>query len=488
MTPIRVPRPVETVFALFLLVLVPRTVPAQLISPGKLSSEHAELEGMTNCTSCHALRTRGIARDRCLACHEPLAERIAAGSGLHSGTEYEACASCHREHLGREYALIRWEPAEFDHASVGFELEDAHETLDCRDCHTSTRVRDVKVRTSLVPYAALDRTYLGLGTACVDCHEIDDPHEGGFDPRPCSDCHDQVDWKGASASFDHDETRYPLTGRHRSVGCNDCHRSDSFRGLRFASCTNCHTDPHHGGMQAACSSCHATIGWDDVSREAVESGFDHARVFPLEAAHASADCASCHDPGPQTAGTIEITYRPETLGHAWPAPVTEAGCVACHIDLHRGELARDGAAGRCADCHTQAAWYPSTFDVARHEVETSFPLIGAHAATPCIACHEAPLGEGQFTMRADVCADCHGADQPHGDQFEGRGCDSCHGADSFRIPDFDHSATDFALEGAHESVACSSCHREEPRPGGGTLVRYRPLAAAGCSDCHGDDS
>lgn len=488
MTPIRVPRPAQAVIALLLLLLVPGAATAQLISPGKLSSEHAELEGMTHCTECHELRTRGIAPDRCLSCHEPLAARIAAGSGLHAGADHEACASCHREHLGRDYALIRWEPEAFDHASVGFELEDSHAELGCRDCHSSTRVRDVQVRRSKVPYAALNRTYLGLGTACVDCHEMDDPHEGGFAPRPCSDCHDQVDWE-AAASFDHDETRYPLTGRHRSVGCNDCHRTDSFTGLRFAACTDCHTDPHEGGMQAVCTSCHATTGWQNVSREAVESGFDHDRVFPLEAAHAAADCSSCHEPGPELAATIRIAFRPETVGRGWPAPRIGAGCASCHVDLHRGELDRAGAAARCSDCHTQAAWYPSTFDVARHDEETEFLLEGAHAATPCAACHDAPLGEGQFTTaRPETCADCHGTDQPHGNQFEGRACDSCHGTDSFRIPEFDHSATAFTLEGAHEAVACSSCHRDEPRPGGGTFVRYRPLAADGCSDCHGDDS
>lgn len=488
MTPIRVPRLAEAVVTLLLLVLVPSAGSAQLISPGKLSSAHAELEGMTRCTSCHELRSRGIAPDRCLDCHESLAERVAQDEGLHAGADYRACASCHREHLGRDYALIRWDPETFDHETVGFELAGAHADLGCRDCHTAVRVRDVGVRTEKVQHAALNRTYLGLGTACVDCHEMDDPHEGGFAPRPCSDCHDQRDWKAAAASFDHDETRYPLTGRHRSVGCNDCHRTDSFRGLKFAACTDCHTDPHEGGMQAVCTSCHSTSGWHDVSREAVESGFDHDRVFPLEEAHASADCAACHDPGPELAATIRIAYRPGTADQAWPAPLVDGGCRACHVDLHRGELDRPGPAGQCSSCHTQAAWYPSTFGLDRHDADTGFPLTGAHAATPCGACHDAPLGEGQFTVTAGTCADCHGADQPHGDQFAGRGCDDCHDVDSFRITDFDHSATPFSLEGAHASVACAACHRSEPRPGGGTMIRYRPLAAAGCSDCHGDES
>ena len=260
--------------ALLLLLALPGAATAQLISPGKLSSAHAELEGMTNCTSCHELRSRGIAPDRCLACHEPLAARVSAGAGLHAGADYRECATCHREHLGREYALVRWDPDEFRHATVGFELEGAHADLGCRDCHNPTRIRDLQVRTAKVQQGTLDETYLGLGTSCVDCHQIDDPHEGAFADRSCADCHDQRDWKAAAASFDHDATRYPLTGRHRSVGCNECHRHDTFTGLRFTACTDCHSDPHEGGMRAACTSCHSTSGWSGVTREAVESGFD----------------------------------------------------------------------------------------------------------------------------------------------------------------------------------------------------------------------
>lgn len=484
----RVPRLVYPVLVLGLTLLVPRSARAQLISPGKLSSPHAELEGLRNCTQCHQLRQRGIAADRCLACHEPLATRIAVDSGLHRGGEYEPCASCHLDHQGVEYEMIRWEPDELDHREVGLELEEAHAALGCRDCHASPLVRDREVRVHKGRYGALGRTYLGLDATCAGCHLGDDPHEGGFDPQPCSDCHDQTDWAAASASFDHDQTRYPLTGRHRSVTCNDCHMADRTRGvgdyggLAFSSCTDCHTDPHEGQMPTTCQSCHSTADWDRVRREDVEASFDHDRVYPLEEAHAAAECAACHSPEPRSDASIQMTYV-SGLGATYPSPAADL-CTSCHLDLHRGELGQPPSAAVCGDCHGQTDWYPSTFGISRHASETSFPLVGAHLATPCSSCHVNPLGAGQFVTDGSSCASCHAENQPHGAQFAERGCDDCHVEETFRIRNFDHEVTAYPLRGAHVSVTCAECHTEITDTAGARVVRYRPIAAGRCGDCH----
>ena len=65
--------------ALFMSSIGPREAYAQLgalVSPGRLSRAHASLEGITNCLSCHSAG-RGVAADKCLTCHKPVAERIA---------------------------------------------------------------------------------------------------------------------------------------------------------------------------------------------------------------------------------------------------------------------------------------------------------------------------------------------------------------------------------------------------------------------------
>jgi uncharacterized paraquat-inducible protein A len=41
------------------------------ISPGELSAAHAGLEGMSNCTRCHAMG-KAIANHKCLDCHQEL--------------------------------------------------------------------------------------------------------------------------------------------------------------------------------------------------------------------------------------------------------------------------------------------------------------------------------------------------------------------------------------------------------------------------------
>ncbi|MFI5170036.1 MAG: hypothetical protein ACHQM7_06695, partial [Vicinamibacterales bacterium] len=50
------------------------------ISPGPLSRAHAKLEGSTRCLDCHDPK-EGVAESKCLACHESLQKRIAAGKG-----------------------------------------------------------------------------------------------------------------------------------------------------------------------------------------------------------------------------------------------------------------------------------------------------------------------------------------------------------------------------------------------------------------------
>ncbi|MDP2470280.1 MAG: cytochrome c3 family protein [Candidatus Palauibacterales bacterium] len=490
-----------------------RPASAQLISPGKLSEVHSELEGIRACTNCHQLREKGVDRDLCLACHTPLRTRIEAGEGYHSTEGVSSdCAECHKEHFGRDFDLVRWEPTEFDHGDVGWAPEEAHAKLECRECHAPVMIRSLEVRTFKGRYGALSRTYLGLGTECAACHQKDDPHEGQFADQACEGCHDQRNWENP-AGFDHDAARYRLTGLHTEVECAGCHPpvqgapgsrvttagsapALQFTGIPFAQCSNCHRDEHEGGMGATCSACHVTSGWERVREEDVRDRFDHDAVFALEGAHEEAECAACHSPARADTEALAITFRTGTEGRTYPSPVAE-GCESCHVDEHEGEFVRSAEGGACDRCHGQEQWYPADYDFRRHNEETRFPLEGAHVATPCLACHPSesaslatstarPPRASDFRFRIGLpgCADCHVPSDPHEGQFSDAACDSCHRSDTFAIDDFDHDRTAYPLDGAHEEVACSECHKTEPRPGGGTMIRYRPLGSE-CTDCHG---
>lgn len=514
---------------------------AQVVSPGPLTRAHAQLEGLRSCTRCHELRQPGASRDRCLACHTPLRDRIARGVGLHGRMAERDCGSCHKEHVGRGADIVRFDPDAFRHAETGFELRGAHAAAPCRDCHRASLLSAPDVRRYEGGSDFADRTFLGLGTRCVDCHRRDDPHDGQFGARACTDCHGEDEW-AAVDRFDHGRTEYPLTGEHRRVDCEACHTREEgndvvrFADLPAATCATCHADPHRGAMAGSCESCHSTRGWRAVDATAVGDRFDHGRTrFPLAGGHARVDCAACHGRPAPVGPTTRIRHVPGEATAAFPKPASER-CTSCHVDVHDGDF----APGRreCSSCHGVDRWAPVTFGIARHAAETGFPLDGAHLALLCSSCHtveRAPAATGRpvhvrFDVPAARCADCHVDDDPHGGQFAGRSCaachttrsfevaafdhasarpgecrschadddphgaqfaerscDACHATDAFTDARIDHDATRFPLDGAHAPLPCTRCHVPHPRPDGVSEVRYTPLPVT-CAGCHGGAS
>jgi len=477
-----------------------------LASPGPLAAPHARLDDLTKCLSCHETG-RQLSGRKCLDCHVSLARRIRTGLGYHAGATRGgtqlACASCHSEHNGRPYRLVRWPnnvPKEqFNHRDAGWNLEGAHARHRCESCHRAELIADAAVRGDRSLSA--QRTYLGLGSQCVACHL--DEHRGRVS-RTCEDCHTTTEWKPAPR-FDHARTRFELTGRHRDVPCSGCHqerRADAtgpggtrdtsyvdFGAGRSAStgCAGCHRSPHRETSRVGrCERCHTVEGWfvlPDSMRH-----FDHAPLgFPLRGAHARARCESCHlssaaSPLPRGVQLVRANFqRPfarQKIGFA--------RCGQCHTDVHQGELAprRD-----CDACHDETAFTPTHFTQAMHD-STAFALTGAHAATPCNACHPALPGAAahsgalRFRWADSRCAACHR--DPHGRQFAPEPCESCHGTEAWNRLTFDHDRTRYPLRGAHVRLACSRCHtRPTDDPRG--AVRFRGLpTSCEAAECHGD--
>jgi len=520
-------RLVVSTFALAWSVTTP--VHGQLLSPGKLAAPHEALEGLRNCTSCHQLGRQGIAAERCLSCHESVGARIRAGSGYHATVPADACATCHQDHLGVDFALVRFEEASFDHGTVDYALELSHAALDCRACHQPGNIRDPGVVAEKVEHGTLARTFLGLSNECAGCHRDEDPHGNQFGARTCAECHDAGAWDTPNA-FDHGQAAFRLDGLHTDVACAGCHGSGAtarFSGLTFAACNDCHLDPHDGAMAGTCASCHGTNGWSSLRGTSFEGSFDHDRTaFALRGAHAAANCSACHRTGrPPNDQLIRMAYQAGTEERAYPLPLARS-CSSCHVDRH----VFPSAARRwieCADCHEEAAWAPSGFGAGRHE-QSTFPLTGAHAATPCVACHfDSSRGHTRFTLGVpadrcerchaeddphgglysglecaachdtdtfaevafaheplpQTCSGCHAADDPHAEQFADRDCSSCHATDAFAIASFDHATTRFPLDGAHRGTECGACHSSTG--GAAAAVRYRPLGTE-CADCHGE--
>lgn len=477
---------------------LPQNATAQILSPGKLAAVHSELEGLRKCTSCHVLGERGISNDKCLECHEALRTRVIERRGFHADLAQRDCAECHKDHFGVDFGMVRFDTTAFDHASMGFDLVDAHRTIECEDCHQPQLIRDPRVRAIKDQHGMLDRTFLGLGTTCLSCHETDSPHDSQFSDRACDECHRQTEWTPADL-FDHDQTRYRLTGSHRQVQCEECHHTGSraaggateryvqYRGLDYSSCTSCHEDVHRGKMDGSCTGCHNTTGWHSLDRARFEGRFDHdATEFSLVGKHAEIECALCHDRSRAERDGIHLTFIAASRQSEYPHPVA-ADCLSCHPDYHSNVFERTPGGPLCESCHTQTDWLPTSYDIERHNGGVTFTLTGAHLATPCQSCHTSqntPDQTLQFRFASSECESCHERDNPHVGQFANQQCTTCHDTESFMIESFDHTKTRYPLDGAHTDVACNDCHPVATDPAGREYRVYRPLGTE-CRDCHG---
>ncbi len=412
---------------------------AQLrVSPGPLARAHAGLEGVGNCSRCHD-SVQGVSAPRCLACHRPIAARIAAKAGVHRAVTGN-CGRCHVEHAGVGADLRRLDTAAFDHAAeTGFALDGEHGKLAarCAACHKK-------------------RTYLAARRACGSCHA--DAHRGTLGTT-CPDCHSTgVPFKQTRHQFDHARARFSLTGAHRAVACEKCHTGGVFRGLRFDGCGACHKPPHRRALAAACTECHTPDRW---ATRALDSESHGRTGFTLAGAHNRVACAKCHPSGIRT----RLRYD---------------RCSACHADVHRQSVKED-----CRACHTETGFKGATFD---HGARTPFALAGRHAGLACRKCHtalsaeEVPLARKvlDFGGLRAACVACH-KDQ-HKGEF-GAICDACHRPTTFKAAGFVHPRAPEFFAGRHQGVACVKCH---VRAAGAQPAGPVAVPSMGCTACHTD--
>jgi hypothetical protein len=153
---------------------------ANLISPGKLSLSHAQIDKSGKCDACHT-RGKQIDTEKCLACHKEIEERKETHSGFHGKTTKE-CINCHTEHYGRSTDITYFDEKHFDHSVTGWTLEGIHKKLQCQACHSKKNYLNGK------------KNYLMVSAECVFCHQKDDIHHGE-NGRDCAECHNQDSFK-----------------------------------------------------------------------------------------------------------------------------------------------------------------------------------------------------------------------------------------------------------------------------------------------------
>lgn len=395
-----------------------------------LAGAHAKVE----CTKCHGGTKQKLAEQHpafatCKTCHaDPHAGAM--------GTEPKACASCHRE--------TAWTALVFDRTThpKALPLIGAHAKQPCAGCHGP------KVDRKAAP-------------ACLGCHP--DQHKPSLGTQ-CGSCHSVVAWTQNTTpklAF-HDRTAYPLRGKHAGVTCAQCHdpkrpAAKRYRPVAHAACRDCHEDPHAGQASKACEGCHAVDDWKPPRFEIA----DHAKTrFALDGAHLATACGRCH-PSRPAAPKFNV-------GHP--------DCETCHADPHAAQFGQR----RCTDCHSSAAWSPSSFDKPAH-AKTTFALTGKHDVA-CGRCHAK-----QFAGLSTACETCH--EDRHAGQFGARPCMDCHAGSEFKpAVKFAHDKT-FVLRGRHAKAECVRCHPAiqvalTPKGPVATEAYRLGKTARECTGCH----
>ena len=420
----------------------------------------------------------------CEKCHKP---DVHGGPARYKDMKFAACIDCHLDpHKGSFkqrceecHTTASWKKLlpkfEFDHSKTKYPLLGKHAEVGCAQCHLNG---DFKRPLTFAN--------------CADCHKPD-PHKGQFEARSkkgeCAECHTVEGWKPSRFGVkEHDTSNYPLKGKHITVECAKCHLpagKETIYKVKFAACTDCHKDAHDGQFAGVpylnkCEDCHTVL---DFHRSTFTIAKHRKTRFILAGAHAAVPCADCHKVG--GAGRTDKIL---------PFQFKDMTCTGCHTDVHHGEFngrmaqrRANGAPFGCEACHNTTSWADvNGFDHSK----TKFPLLGAHRAVKCGACHKVPVGakEVQFKGTSQICEVCH--KDAHAGQFVKAGrtpCADCHNSQRWVPSTFDHDTrTHFPLQGGHAKVACGACHRNLQVANGKQVLFYKPTPTK-CADCHGPD-
>ncbi len=420
----------------------------------------------------------------CATCHEDT---------NHHGSLGKACETCHDPNGWKNGSRAF-------HKLGAFPLEGRHLTVECAACHWNGTLK-------------------GTPTRCDQCHWTR-RQDDRFQTRlgiECGKCHRPTSW--AAVNWNHGSmTGVQLTPAHRALGCEGCHKDQSFTASNVL-CYSCHSEdyrralsPSHqaAGFPTTCEVCHLTSQtvWS-------QARFNHQATYVLVGTHATQPCAACHknavykgtttdcygchrtdydrslNPSHVSAGfpTACITChqnsdpdwhaRPFNHNVVFPLPGVHAtqSCAACHkngvykgtgtdcYSCHRTDYERTqnpghasaGFSTSCEVCHkmSESSWH-TTFN---HN--NFYPLVGLHANQDCAACHKSGVYRGTST----TCYSCHKGDYERSQNPNHLGagmptsCETCHRPSDLNWRSTFNHASVFQLVGVHSTQPCASCHK-----------------------------
>jgi hypothetical protein len=250
------------------------------------------------CTSCHK---GDLYKDKlqmtCASCHKKDDDKA------HKGSFGPKCEMCHVEK--------EWKEILFNHdKDTKYTLLGKHRPpAKCVSCHKGDLYKDK------------------LQSNCFFCHEEDDKHKDQ-EGKKCESCHNEQSWN--KAEFDHQKSKFHLTGKHVQVECKKCHAAPTFKDAK-SDCWSCHEkkDAHKRRLGTLCEDCHNTRDWKVWD-------FNHDKAsFKLEGGHKEVDCYKCH----QNSMDKKV--------------ILSGTCGTCHDkdDVHEGNFGR-----QCERCHVVSSW------------------------------------------------------------------------------------------------------------------------------------
>ena len=269
------------------------------------------------CTQCHTSNNFNNLATACYSCHAT--DYNGTTNPNHKSANYPTtCEVCH--------STTNWTSATFDHSTTGFPLTGAHTSLACTQCHANNNY-------NLTAANAL----------CSACHMTDyngttnPAHKSAGFPTTCDTCHTTTNWTGAT--FNHNNTPFPLTGAHTSVACTACHINNVFAGTP-TDCYSCHkadftgtTNPNHttAGWPTTCTTCHTTTNWTSATLPTSYHTF-----FPTNHGNANSVCTTCHTnssdysvftcTGCHGGNNAANFHHPNVNGYVY----NSVNCYACH--------------------------------------------------------------------------------------------------------------------------------------------------------------
>jgi hypothetical protein len=414
------------------------------------------------------------------------------------------CQSCHGEDSWKN-------PIQFNHGTqTAYPLTGEHKKVKCFECHI-TKTGSKTSNATNVP-RVYDFPTLESKT-CETCHKSPHPNDPNsvFRQKPCSSCHTTDGWKKISVdgkSFNHNMTRFPLTGDHVNLSCNQCHQKNGKEVYKFPNadkqfCITCHPTPHKGQfepkyVERSCAECHNTTDFQNILK------FDHDKTkFKLTGHHKSIEgqCKKCHIPTKQMLNT----KPPRPAGKFIFSGEAKGYCTECHTNVHKGQFSSRVNTSDCRTCHTTVDF---TNRLSFDHRKTRFPLTGAHSKVKsCDECHiktnkflptkpPKPAGKYLFAdFENGFCSSCHKSvhTKQFSQEFLKKPCKECHTTHSFqKLLPFDHDLTDFKIDGAHDKIRsqCIKCHvktsamlpTDPPKQAG--LFKFAHHATGYCEACH----